>query len=247
MQRGHRLHQRGRERVVKRVDVLGAVGRIFGRNRRQDRPGRRPRELGRHAESLTIPDVEGRSGATLRPGGITYDVGEEFEAYATELARKEDAAGVAASRRSVALAAGMGPQAEDARRLIASHTSEVERAVAAYSTAHDDHGSFVRRRPKDGRRYSVTTSSQPSVTRSGRSSRRSRPMSRSCTTLIGHSYLALRSRRSGSSIWRSMRCCPERRFWSASRRSRSHVPKPRTDLLRRERSSPEVQPWSSAT
>ncbi|HSX65935.1 hypothetical protein [Nocardioides sp.] len=105
---------------------------------------------------MVIPDVEGRSGAILRPGGITYDVGEEFEAYATELARNEDAAGVAASRRATVAAAGMGAQADDARRLTTMHVSEVERAVAAYSAAHDDLGSFVRRRPKDNRRYSVT-------------------------------------------------------------------------------------------
>jgi HPt (histidine-containing phosphotransfer) domain-containing protein len=105
---------------------------------------------------LVIPAVEGRSGAILRPGGITYDVGEEFEAYATELARNEDAAGVAASRNANTRSAGLRPQADDARHLTSTHSSEVERALSAYSTAHDDLGSFVRRRPKDNRRYSVT-------------------------------------------------------------------------------------------
>lgn len=141
---------------MKRWSMRAGVARALGRKPRRDRPERRPRDVGRHAASLVIPSVEGPSGAILRPGGITYDVGEEFEAYATELARNEDASGIAASRTASTRAAGLGPQADAARALTGNHASEVGRAVAAYSAAHDDLASFVRRRPKDGRRYSAT-------------------------------------------------------------------------------------------
>ena len=126
--------------------VREVLARIVGRFRPRGVSGRRPRDLGRYAATLTIPDIEGRSGAILRPGGITYDVGEEFDAYADELALQERANGLAASRTATVRAAGLGPQADAARAMTAGQFPEVEAARRAYTTARNDLDSFSRRR-----------------------------------------------------------------------------------------------------
>jgi len=134
----------------------GLLARLAGRGRRHGGTRRRPRDLARHAETLTIPKVEGRSGAILRPGGITYDVGEEFDAYAADVSLSEDASGVAASRTATTRAAGLGSQADAARARTACQWPEVEAARQAYTTARDDLDSFSRRRAGDRTRYKVT-------------------------------------------------------------------------------------------
>jgi len=134
----------------------GILARLAGRGRRRGRTARRSRDLARHAETLIIPDVAGRSGAILRPGGITYDVGEEFDAYAADVSLSEHASGVAASRSANTRAAGLGSQADAARAKTACQWPEVEAARQAYTAARDDLDSFSRRRAGDRVRYKVT-------------------------------------------------------------------------------------------
>lgn len=124
--------------------------------RRRDRKELRNLDVGAYADGIRIPEVQGRSGAILRPGGITYDVADELDAYGSELHQRQRAEGIRASRTADTRVAGYGPQADAARDLTARALPEYEAATLAYRQAQDDLGSFVRRRPKDGQRYKLT-------------------------------------------------------------------------------------------
>lgn len=126
------------------------------RKSRSDASRRRPRELGSYAEGIRIPDVDGRSGAILRPSGIGYDVDAELDACADQLALEAQAKGLSTSRTAATRTASFGPQADGARDLAAKAGEEYDAARAAHTQAQDDLVAFVRRRPKDSRRYQWT-------------------------------------------------------------------------------------------
>lgn len=129
---------------------------LKSRRTRSRRPVARSRDIGTYADGIRVPEVQGRSGAILRPGGITYDVAQELDAYGDQLIHTERASGIRASRTAVSRAAGFGPQVDGVRNLRDRTLPEYEAALAANTTAQDDLTSFVRRRPKDGTRYKLT-------------------------------------------------------------------------------------------
>lgn len=129
------------------------VTKVFGP--RPDRPRRRIKDLGDHAENIRIERPEKPSGMSIRPSNATSYVEREFDLYGKEQLDKHQADGTAAARSSRVQAASLKLPAEMAQSRARDNYKRLLQTEADRDHAQHWLGPFARRAPGAHRMYLI--------------------------------------------------------------------------------------------